>query len=77
VKTHRGLIARFGQEFVENGLMERHFGRTLRIAMELRSEADYSVSREISKEEAAVTVEDAERFLAKAKEVIAEMKKSR
>ncbi len=57
--------------------MERHFGRTLRIAMELRSEADYSVSREISKEEAAVTVEDAERFLAKAKEVIAEMKKSR
>lgn len=76
VKTHRGLVARFGQEFVEKGLVEKHFGRILRIAMELRSEADYSISREISEEEAAVTVDDAERFLAKAKEVIAELRKS-
>ncbi len=75
VKTHRGLVARFGQEFVERGLMEKHFGRILRIAMELRSEADYSISREISKEEAAVTVDDAEKFLMKAKEVVAEIEK--
>jgi len=75
-KTHRGLVARFGQKFVEKGLVEKHFGRILRIAMELRSEADYSISREISEEEAAVTVDDAERFLAKAKEVIAELRKS-
>ncbi len=40
VKTHRGLVARFGREFVETGLIEAHFGRTLRIAEELRSEAD-------------------------------------
>lgn len=73
-KTHRGLVARFGQEFVEKGLVEKHFARILRIAMELRSEADYSISREISEEEAAVTVDDAERFLAKAKEVIAKFK---
>jgi uncharacterized protein (UPF0332 family) len=44
VKTHRGLVARFGQEFVEKGLVERDFGRILRIALELRSEADYSIS---------------------------------
>jgi hypothetical protein len=31
VKTHRGLISRFGQEFVEKGLVEKHFGRILRI----------------------------------------------
>lgn len=75
VKTHRGLVARFGQEFVERGLMERHFGRILRIAMELRSQADYSISREITKEESSVTVDDAGRFLMKAKEVIAELRK--
>jgi uncharacterized protein (UPF0332 family) len=36
VKTHKGLIARFGQKFVESGLMEKHFGQVLRIAEELR-----------------------------------------
>ncbi len=74
VKTHRGLIARFGQEFVEKGLIERHFGRMLRIAEELRSEADYSITREISEEEAAATVEDAEKFLHRAREVIDEIR---
>jgi uncharacterized protein (UPF0332 family) len=55
--------------------VEKHFGQILRIAMELRSEADYSISREISKEEAAVMLDDAEKFLKKAKEVIAKMGK--
>jgi len=77
VKTHKGLIARFGQEFVERGLVEKDFGRILRIAMELRSEADYSISREIAGEEAAATVEDAERFLKKAREVIADIEEGR
>lgn len=74
VKTHRGLIARFGQEFVEKGLIERHFGRILRIAEELRSEADYSITREISEEEAAMTVGDADKFLLRAREIIEEMR---
>lgn len=70
VKTHRGLVARFGREFVETGLIEAHFGRILRIAEELRSEADYSIIRQISDEEAAAILDDAERFLARAKDVI-------
>jgi uncharacterized protein len=77
VKTHRGLIARFGQEFVEKGLIERHFGQILRIAEELRSEADYSIMREISAEEARITIQDAENFLRRAREVIAEIEKDR
>jgi len=77
VKTHRGLIARFGQEFVEKGLIEKHFGQILRIAEELRSEADYSIMREISEEEASITIKDAENFLRRASEVIAEIKKDR
>lgn len=70
IKTHRGLVARFGREFVETGLIEAHFGRTLRIAEELRSEADYSIIRLISDEEAAAILDDAEKFLARAKDII-------
>jgi len=77
IKTHRGLIALFGQEFVETGLIERHFGRILRITEELRSEADYSITREIFQEEAAMTVDDAERFVRRAREVIGEIRSGR
>jgi len=44
-----------------------------RIAEELREEADYSISREISKEEAEAIVEDAEKFLVRIKEAIKEI----
>jgi uncharacterized protein (UPF0332 family) len=70
VKTHKGLIARFGQEFIDRGLIERYYGKALRIAEELRSEADYSISREIYKEEARETVKDAEKFLNRLNEAI-------
>jgi uncharacterized protein (UPF0332 family) len=49
----------------------------LRIATELRSEADYSISREISKDEAAATIDDAEEFLTKAREVVSEIMNGR
>ncbi|WP_349770897.1 HEPN domain-containing protein [Methanothrix sp.] len=70
VKTHKGLIAKFGREFVDKGLVERYYGRALRIAEELRSEADYSISREISQDEARKTIDDAENFLWRLKEAI-------
>jgi len=73
MKTHRGLIARFGQEFVDKGIISRYYGRALRIAEELRSEADYSISREISEEEANETIKDAEKFLTRVKEEISNL----
>jgi len=63
IKTHKGLIARFGQEFVDTGIIERYYGRALRIAEELRSEADYSISRDISEEEACERVPAGSRTL--------------
>jgi uncharacterized protein (UPF0332 family) len=56
-------------EFVDTGIIERHYGRALRIAEELRSEADYSISREISKEEAREIIKDAKEFLARIEEL--------
>jgi len=73
VKTHKGLLSKFGLEFVDEGVVEKYYGRALRIAEELREEADYSISREISKEEAEATVKDAEKFLVRIKEAIKEI----
>jgi uncharacterized protein (UPF0332 family) len=65
VKTHRGLISKFGQKFVEHGPLERKYGRNLRIAEELREESEYSISRDISREEASLVLKDAREFLEK------------
>jgi len=70
VRTHRGLLSKFGLEFVDEGVVEKYYGRALRIAEELREEADYSISRDILKEEAEAIVEDAERFLERIKRAI-------
>jgi len=74
VKTHKGLLSKFGLEFVDEGVVEKYYGRALRIAEELREEADYSISREISKEEAESIVKDAEKFLERIKRAIKEMR---
>jgi len=63
VKTHKGLLSKFGLEFVNEGVVEEYYGRALRIAEELREEADYSISREITKEEVGSIIDDAEKFL--------------
>jgi len=75
VKTHKGLLSKFGLEFVDEGVVEKYYGRAFRIAEELREEADYSISREISEEEAKSVIEDAEKFLVRIKEAIKEIKK--
>ena len=54
-------------------MLEKYYGRALRIAEELREEADYSISREISKEEAEAIIEDADKFLVRIKEAIKEI----
>ncbi len=68
------MSSKFGLEFVDEGVVEKYYGRALQIAEELREEADYSVSREISKEEAELIIEDAEKFLERIKRAIDEMK---
>ena len=74
VKTHKGLLSKFGLEFVNEGVVEEYYGRALRIAEELREEADYSISREITKEEVESIIDDAEKFLERIKRAIRELK---
>lgn len=72
-KTHKGLIAKFGLEFIDHGFIERVYGMALNVAKEDREEADYSIVCEISTEEAEAVLRDAEKFLTRIKEAISEL----
>ena len=62
-KTHKGLISKFGLEFIDTGFIERTYGRALNVAEEDREDADYSITCEITEEEAKTVIEDAEKFI--------------
>lgn len=70
VKTHKGLLSQFSIEFVKTGVIDASFVKAFKIAKELREEAYYSIIRQLSQEEALSVLADAERFLAKTKEII-------
>ena len=62
-KTHKGLISKFGLEFIDKGFIERTYGRALNTAKEDREEADYSITCEITEEETELVIKDADAFL--------------
>ncbi|WP_456474666.1 HEPN domain-containing protein [Candidatus Pyrohabitans sp.] len=69
-KTHRGVISKFGLEFVQKDIIERKYGKAIHEAEELREEADYSIFRPIYKEEAEFVIDAAEKFLNRIKKAI-------
>lgn len=69
-KTHRGLIASFGQRIVVGGLVDPEFGRSLKQVQELRLVADY-IGDPISLDQAALAVSQAELFLAEMQRILA------
>jgi len=74
-KTHKGVVLKFGLEFVKKGFVEDAYGRALSHAKDRREVADYDIEKNIGKEEAESIVEDAERFLDRIKETIKEIAK--
>ena len=75
-KTHTGVVAQFGLQFVNEGLIEELYAKSFAKAQTKREIADYDIYYEPSKEEAESIAEDAERFLARIKKAIDEMPKS-
>ena len=69
-KAHKGVIAKFGLEFVKKGFVEDVYGRALTHAKDRREVADYDIEKDITKEDAESIVEDAEKFLQRIKEAI-------
>lgn len=63
VKTHTGLIAKFGEIFIQPGTIDREYGRMLALAEELREKTDYSLLSPITREHAEMVVKGAKSFL--------------
>lgn len=69
-KTHKGLIAKFGEEFIKMEDEAKDYATILHKAEDMREMADYGVYKEISREMAESAVDDAESFLKKIREVL-------
>ena len=70
-KTHRGLEARFHQEFIEPGILESHFLTILRYGREQREVADYDRIRfELSEDKIGSLAADAHRFLTRIQQLL-------
>lgn len=58
-----------GKELVKTGRMEESLGKAFSIAEKDRELADYDISTEFTEEEASKRLEDAKRFVEKAREL--------
>lgn len=69
-KTHKGLIAKFGLEFVKHGEIGEEYASMISTVEERRERADYDVYYEPSRYEAEKIIADSERYLERIKEAI-------
>ena len=69
-KTHRGLISKFGLKFIDDGFIEKTYGKALNVTKGDREEADYSIVCEITEEEAKSVITDVDAFLKRINEAI-------
>lgn len=73
-RTHAGVVSQFGLQFVNKGLIEELYAKSLAKAETTREKADYDIYYEPSKEEAESIIEDAEKFLERMKRALEELK---
>ena len=73
-KSHKGVIQKFGEEFVKSGLLEKKMGHILAQAETMRLKADYDVGVKITKEECEEILDSCEFFISKVKEMITDLK---
>lgn len=71
-KSHKGVIQKFGEEFVKSGILEKKLGHILSQAESMRLKADYDVGVKITKEECEEILDNCEFFIKKIKDTIKE-----
>ena len=69
-KSHKGVIQKFGDEFIKPGLLEKKMGQMLSQAESMRLKADYDVGVPIHKEECEEILNNCEAFLIQVKDTI-------
>ena len=67
---HSAVHAAFGEHFVRTGIVPRALHRALIHGMEVRLTGDYDSSREVSTEEAAEQIANAEQFMEVARQCL-------
>jgi uncharacterized protein (UPF0332 family) len=72
VHKHAGVISFFGERFVKTGKLNRRYAKILSHALDARLDADYDPRKRARREDAEQSVANAEDFLAKAREIVAE-----
>lgn len=63
LKTHSGVIRRFGYHFVRTGRVSDEIGDILATAQSMRGRADYDAIADLNREDAAHLVDDTRRFI--------------
>lgn len=63
-RSHRGIIAAFGQTFAKPGIVDAKFHRYLRDAFDLRQESDYQPIVRVTQGQAQKVLEWAREFVA-------------
>ncbi len=69
-KTHRGVIAELGLEYINKGFVEEVYGKIFAKGLQLRERADYDVYFQATKEESEEIIKDAEKFIERIKDAI-------
>ena len=69
---HSGVIALFQQRYLKTGILDKSLSRIITDAFEVRNEADYDVSYNISKDEVLEQIRRAEIFVETAKTYLKE-----
>ncbi len=70
-KTHRGVLAEFGKNFIRSGEFDEEFSVFLSKSYEKRQKSDYDVTFEVEENEAVDLFEKGVEFIRKAEEYIA------
>lgn len=71
---HTGVVALFGERVVGRGLAAPEYGRALANARRLREESDYDEHVRMTAEEAQQSIVNAEHFVAKAEEILLQIR---
>jgi len=72
VRRHTGVVSFFAQHFVKTGKIDRRYSASLSRALSDRIAADYQIEFQANKDLARRSIADAEAFLVKAREIVAE-----
>ncbi len=72
-RTHKGIIAQFGLEFVKDGTIEDFYIKFMSTSKESRERADYGIGYKFTAEEAENIIENANRFLERIKKAIEDL----